>query len=109
LGQRKKDEDNLARGVSLATPLIERIEKHHATLDASIADATGNRDHKATAGLIGADLKGIEIQAKLASIGGYAPVEQQAGTQILVLMPQQAALAQSEPETIDAEIIDSDE
>lgn len=49
--------------LTASDPLLARISKHQATADAEIASASG--DGRTVAALIGADLRGIELTARL--------------------------------------------
>ncbi len=48
-----------------ADPIRSRLLKHQQTVDACIQDATAAKDGRTVASLIGADLRGIELDARL--------------------------------------------
>lgn len=49
----------------VADPYLDRIAKHQQTVDDSLTDARAEKDGRTVAALIGADLKGMELDARL--------------------------------------------
>ncbi len=90
---------NLTRAALAADPLLSRISRHQATLDAEIASATG--DARGVAALIGTDLRGIELHAKLTGRLD-APAHQ---TNIMIVCPAGDAPAVTlEPDAVTIDI-----
>jgi hypothetical protein len=59
------DSKSVTQAALAADPLLARIARHQATIDGSILDAQADKDGRAIASLIGTDLKGLELHARL--------------------------------------------
>ena len=55
---------SLTRATIAAAPFVDRINKHRATVDAKMVDADG----RTAASLISADLKGLELEARITGL-----------------------------------------
>ena len=63
--EKELDPVAVTRAALAADPYLSRIARHHETIDNSLAAATKKKDGKAVAALVGVDLKGLELDARL--------------------------------------------
>jgi hypothetical protein len=59
------DPKAVTQAALLADPLLARIARHQQTIDGSILEAQADKDGRTIASLIGTDLKGLELHARL--------------------------------------------
>ena len=60
--------ETLPRAVISAAPLVSRIAEHQKAADTLLASAVGKQDARGAAAVISADLKGLELQARLTGL-----------------------------------------
>jgi ribosomal protein S8E len=60
--------ETLTKAAIAAGPLVARIMEHQKTIDSVLLDAKVNNDARGVSALIGTDLKGLELTARLTGL-----------------------------------------
>jgi 2-phospho-L-lactate guanylyltransferase (CobY/MobA/RfbA family) len=93
------------RASLMAEPILARVRAHQETLDDAINGAMAEGDARSIAALVGADLKGLELQGRL---NGALSEGQTTITAIQIVVPADVPRLQQDrqPECIDVECED---
>jgi hypothetical protein len=92
---------NAAETQLAADPYLARIAEHRKTIDASLKDASTAKDGRTVAALVGVDLKGLELDARLTNRLDSAA----AGNQTIVIVTPAVSI-QAQPSGPEPMVID---
>lgn len=76
------------RAAPIIDPYLARTAQHRQTIDRSLADAVADKDGKTVAALIGVDLKGLELDARLTNRLDNRPAGPDLTIQLMVGIPR---------------------